>query len=203
MPVAERRWLVAGGVLLVLTVSPPVHLAADSRLWVHMVQHLVLVLAVAPLVALGLPAARWARLPGAPWTAMTAAVLLHGAAVWLWHAPAPFDAAVDASALHVIEHVCLVVTGVWFWRAVLDSVRADLPAVAIAGIFVVTVQGMGLGALMALAPRPWYDGASLSDQQLAGVVMWCPAGFAYLAAAAGVLLRWLARQDRHEAVVAP
>jgi cytochrome c oxidase assembly factor CtaG len=186
--------------VLVVTVSPPVHWLADEELALHMVQHLVLVLAVAPLLSLaGVGVWRWALLPGSPWAAMAWAVVAHGAAMWLWHAPAPFDAAVDAPILHVVEHAFLVVTGVWFWSAVVVAVRADLPAVAVAGIFAVTVEGMGLGALMALAARPWYEGYSLADQQLAGVIMWCPAGFAYLAAAAALLLRWLAAQDRRSA----
>jgi cytochrome c oxidase assembly factor CtaG len=174
------------------------HSWADRELAAHMVQHLLLVIPVAGLVAVGLggPRARALALAGPPWVAMTVAALVHGAAVWFWHAPAPFDAAVDNSGLHLLEHACLLGTAVWFWSAVVAAVRADLPAVAIAGIFVATLQGMALGALMALANRPWYDDASLTDQQVAGVVMWCPAGFAYLGIAAAVLLRWLTRQDR-------
>jgi putative membrane protein len=200
--VTERRLLGAGAALLLLAVSPWMHGWADRELAVHMVQHLVLMIPVAGLFALGLSGrARVLLPPGPAWAAMTLAVLAHGAAVWFWHAPAPFDAAVEHPALHLLEHALLLVTAVWFWAAVVASVRADLPAVAVAGIFVVTLQGMALGALMALAGRPWYAGPSLSDQQVAGVVMWCPAGFAYLGVAAGVLLRWLMRQDREFAVV--
>ncbi len=57
------------------------------------------------------------------------------------------------------------------------------------------------GALMIFSPRPLYPGHAdgvvkwgltlLEDQQLAGLIMWIPAGAAYVLAAALVFLRWL------------
>jgi cytochrome c oxidase assembly factor CtaG len=53
------------------------------------------------------------------------------------------------------------------------------------------IQTGGLGALLTLSPAPWYPAyagrtlafglAPLEDQQLGGLVMWIPAGFAYVA----------------------
>jgi cytochrome c oxidase assembly factor CtaG len=48
---------------------------------------------------------------------------------------------------------------------------------------------------MTLASRPWSDGLPISDQQVAGVIMWCPAGFVYAAAVAAMLYRWLASRE--------
>jgi putative membrane protein len=54
---------------------------------------------------------------------------------------------------------------------------------------------------MTFARAPWYPAYAssvaawgltpLSDQQLAGLVMWVPASFAYLVAALIILRRWL------------
>jgi cytochrome c oxidase assembly factor CtaG len=61
------------------------------------------------------------------------------------------------------------------------------------------------GALITLASRPLYpihtEGVSawgltlLQDQQLAGLVMWIPGGFAFLAALAFVFVKWLQHSD--------
>jgi len=40
-----------------------------------------------------------------------------------------------------------------------------------------------LAALLTFAPAPIYAGASLEQQQLGGLIMWVPAGYALLAAA--------------------
>ena len=50
-----------------------------------------------------------------------------------------------------------------------------------------------LGALMTFSQHAWYGGYALEDQQLAGLVMWIPAGLAYPAAALFIGSRWLRR----------
>jgi cytochrome c oxidase assembly factor CtaG len=64
----------------------------------------------------------------------------------------------------------------------------------------------GLGALLTIAHRPWYSsyGAAaplwgltpLEDQQLAGLVMWVPAGLSYLLATLWIVLVWLRDSER-------
>jgi cytochrome c oxidase assembly factor CtaG len=58
-----------------------------------------------------------------------------------------------------------------------------------------------LGALMALAPRVLYEAQTataavwgltpLEDQQLAGIIMWVPAGTIYAGAALALLAVWI------------
>jgi cytochrome c oxidase assembly factor CtaG len=62
-------------------------------------------------------------------------------------------------------------------------------------VFVVAIQGTALGAIMTLASHPWYAGYDLGDQQLAGVVMWCPAGFIYVGVVAALLYAWLSERE--------
>jgi putative membrane protein len=60
-----------------------------------------------------------------------------------------------------------------------------------------------LGALLSLAPTPWYIPYipqtealgldAVEDQQLGGLVMWVPAGLAYVIAALAVIGRTLLR----------
>jgi putative membrane protein len=96
--------------------------------------------------------------------------------------------------VHGLEHLCLLGTGVGFWWVVLAT-TSRAPGVGMAAVFVVAMQGIALGGLMTLASRPWYAGYRLDDQQIAGVLMWCPAGFVYTAFAAAMLYRWLADRE--------
>jgi cytochrome c oxidase assembly factor CtaG len=62
-----------------------------------------------------------------------------------------------------------------------------------------------LGALMALAPRVLYGAQTataarwgltpLEDQQLAGIIMWVPAGTIYAGAALALLALWIRRSS--------
>jgi cytochrome c oxidase assembly factor CtaG len=63
-----------------------------------------------------------------------------------------------------------------------------------------------LGALIAMAQRPWYLAyydttrpwglTPLEDQQLAGLVMWVPAGIVYTGAALVFIVAWLRESER-------
>jgi cytochrome c oxidase assembly factor CtaG len=70
-------------------------------------------------------------------------------------------------------------------------------------IFLASLPGTLLGALMTLSTAPWYPryatgspAAALRDQQLAGVVMWAVGGMAYVAAGAAVFVIWLRELER-------
>jgi putative membrane protein len=74
-------------------------------------------------------------------------------------------------------------------------------------LFAATGVSSALGALLTLAPTAWYPSyaatttawglSPLEDQQLAGLVMWIPAGFVYLLAAAGLFAAWLQAVEAH------
>ena len=75
--------------------------------------------------------------------------------------------------------------------------------IAVFSLFTTTIQTTLLGALLTLSPRIWYPSygdpatpgglSPLEDQQLAGLIMWVPAGLVYVAAGLallGLLLRY-------------
>jgi putative membrane protein len=137
------------------------------------------------------------------WNALTqpgTATTLHGAAIWIWHVPALFDAAVENDVLHRLQHLSFFVTALLFWWAL---VRRATPGVAVGHLFVTMVHTGVLGALMALAPRVLYTAQTqhaldwnltpLEDQQLAGLIMWVPAGTVYAGAALAFAARWIRR----------
>lgn len=188
----DRARVLGAGGLAVAAAGAALHRPVEAHLWAHMTQHLVFVLVAAPL--LGLSLVRWR--PRTPtWGAVAGWTAAHGVALWLWHLPGPFDAALRSEPLHGVEHLCLLGTGVGFWWVVLATVDSG-PALGMGAVFVIAMQGIGLGGLMTLASEPWYAGFDLGDQQVAGVLMWCPAGFVYTAVAAAMLYRWLAQRER-------
>jgi hypothetical protein len=128
------------------------------------------------------------------------ATTLHAIAIWAWHAPVLFDAAVTNVALHRLQHLCFFATAVLFWWSVLW--RSDRGAAA-GHLFLTMLHTSILGALMALAPRVLYARVSeawgltpLEDQQLAGMVMWIPAGTIYAGAALTLLALWISTSGR-------
>ena len=86
-------------------------------------------------------------------------------------------------------------TGPLFWRVLPGSgphPRLN-PALGVLYVFTVALQGGILRALMTFSSAPWYPAYAagvaawgltpLEDQQLAGLIMWVPAGLVYLVAA--------------------
>ncbi len=98
-----------------------------------------------------------------------------------------------------------------FWQVVAGGRRAVSSGLGIMLVFTMAMQSVFLSALLTFASGPWYSGyesttrawnlAPLADQQLAGVIMWIPAGLVYLGAALALLVRWI-QATEHEVVPA-
>lgn len=213
---------------LVLALLSPLDEVADALFSAHMVQHLILILvaaplcvAAAPIVPLlwGLPApvrravgALWRR-PGAVrrgWGTLTSPGIvftLHTGAIWFWHFPGPYQAALQNEGIHALEHLSFFGTALLFWWLVIQPIGHRRLAYGAALLFVggTLVQGGALGALLMFSPVPWYPahaagahawGMSLmDDQQLAGLIMWIPAGFAYVGTACALFVAWMRDEE--------
>ncbi|HEX6440666.1 MAG TPA: cytochrome c oxidase assembly protein [Stellaceae bacterium] len=120
-----------------------------------------------------------------------------------WHIPGPYGWALRHEPVHVLEHLCFFVSAYAFWSVVIEpsgNRRLDHGATLMFVATAAVLSGLP-GALMVLTQRPFYPihaagaarwGLSLiDDQQLAGLIMWIPAGFAYLAAILVLFARWL------------
>lgn len=213
-----------GGLSVVaLAVASPLDTMAGARLSMHMVQHVLLVGVAAPLIAVGAPlptllwalpdrgrrwlTPRWRRAAngsaGKGWARWTAAALvLQVGALWAWHAPMLYQAALASEVLHALEHASFILTAVVFWWTVAGARHRTTGGAAVLAVFLGTLPATALGALMTLAGRPWYpayarqSGAALEDQQVAGVVMWGFGGLAAVVATVVVFAAWLAALDR-------
>ena len=128
----------------------------------------------------------------------------------LWHLPGLYALALRNEPAHILEHLCFFISAYGFWSVILSrSGRAKLDYGGRA-LFVATAATLsGLpGALMLLASRRLYaahgDGAAqlglsaIEDQQIAGLLMWVIAGFAYTAIVLTLVYYWLGASDRRQ-----
>ena len=203
-----RRWTaaaIAGAGVTAAALLPPLDSLAATSVTAHMAQHTLLIVVAAPLLALGRPLAVLAaavpawRLPrplAAPRPGLAAAA--HAVALWLWHLPPLYDAALARPSVHAAAHATLLGTAVYLWWSVGHG-RARV--VGALWLFVTAIHAGALGALLALSPRPWFRGAELPDQQLAGLLMWVPAGLVLTAIALALLGGWLRAGARRSAVL--
>jgi putative membrane protein len=218
-------FLIGEAVLVVALVSPLDELGG-TLMSAHMVQHGLLIAVAPPLLLLGRPgvAFAWAFpvhkrrsfFASRNWRALARlgnalsrpipAASLHGLALWAWHAPRAFDAALASGWLHALEHASFFGTALLFWRALGNAGAARRVGPALGAAFFTLVHSGLLGALISLAPRllyGWYGAtelwalSALEDQQLAGLLMWVPMGGVYFATCLYLASRLFAPEGRH------
>jgi putative membrane protein len=199
-----------------LALLSPFDAFSDTLFSVHMLQHLLLILGAAPLLAVSdahlvilraFPLAgrralgrTVAAIPGIRYAAHKEAAAWIAAAsfvgtMWFWHIPAAYGWALDNELVHVFEHITLLVTATLFWRVIITSGDRRLsPGMAVVIVSLVGIQGALLSALIMFAPHPLYGAYAnnpLDDQVLAGVLMCIPASFIYLGSTIWALWRML------------
>lgn len=173
-----------GAILMVLIGdSAPVDILSGRYFWVHMVQHLGLLVVIAPLLAasapllplwLGLPVwarklfkipaklnvgralfwvVHWLRQP-----AISCVLLIAG--IWIWHWPPLYDLALRDQAIHDWgEHLTFLAVSVIFWTQVIPSPPLR-PRLGYMGqmvcIGVAMVQNVFLAVLLGFSQVPLY-----------------------------------------------
>jgi putative membrane protein len=195
---SRRKWFAGSVTLIVLLFVSPFCALTSALFSVRAVHHLLLAIALAPLLVLSFP-----RIPlrgsVATWTFTAAAVF------WFWHAPGAYSAALSNDAIYWLMQLSIAGTAMLLWIAVGNS---SLPSAI--GALLATMVAMGLlGALITFAAEPLYAPhltkswpwglTAHEDQQLAGLVMWAPGGGFYLIAAILLAGRWLREQEIAEA----
>lgn len=217
---------VSGWLALAVALSPPLDEWSEQWLAAHMVQHELLMIVAAPLMAVGAPIVGllWAlpsllrsrvvavvhrRFVAALWSMLTSppsAFCLYGVALWVWHVPGLYDYALEHETVHAVEHLCFFGTATFFWWGIAHGRygRTGYGA-AIVYVFATAVHGGLLGALLTVSPRVWYAPyvahhpaglTPLEDQQLAGLLMWVPASLTFVAAGLLLFAAWLRHSER-------
>ena len=168
---------------IVAALDSPIDELADKLFWVHMLQHVLLMMVAAPLLVLaapwlpiwkGLPLSarrtlgswyvrspgwRGVRRTGRRLAAPLVAWILFNLDLWAWHAPALYELTLRHQAVHELEHVSFLVLGVVLWIQVLDSpplhARLDRSS-RVLYVLTAATAAWALAVVLALAPSPLY-----------------------------------------------
>ena len=173
----------AGLLVIFLALATPIDALAEKLLWIHMIQHMLLLTVAPPLIVLGAPwrslwrplplrfrrtvARTVTRSPGlAPIRALgrglvtpVGSLLAFTAGLWLWHLPAAYDLALRSSNVHALEHITFLVVGILFWAQVTASTPAKpkLPRLArVAYVGAGAVSNVLVAMILAFATTPLY-----------------------------------------------
>jgi putative membrane protein len=203
------------GMLVAMLVSPLCNLTV-ALFSARVGQHMVLTLVAAPLLMLGRPQEvlgalrrQQGKSPISGTLEQTLgrasiAGLLFAGFMWLWHAPAPYDATLTSNVVYWAMHLTLIGSALLLWHVILTAGAAG----RLQGVLTCVASSMQmglLGAIITLAPRALYDShaattlpwglTSLEDQQLGGLIMWVPGGAVFLVAALALAASALASMD--------
>lgn len=134
--------------------------------------------------------------------------LLCSGALWFWHLPGPFRWALKSELVHAIEHTCFFVPALLFWALVLEPAAHRRMSYGVT-LLLVAALGMEnglLGAILTFSGHPLYPAyerttgawglTPLEDQQIAGLLMWIPAGLIHLTTLGFSFVAWMRAAER-------
>lgn len=169
----------AGLFFLVTALLSPIDTLGEELFWMHMIQHMIIMMVAAPLMAAGAPdfvmiwslPLRWRRRLGgikrkvdswqSPWYFLWQPLLLwplFAFTLWIWHLPRFYEATLHSYWIHAFQHISFFVTSFLFWRVLLDPIsRLRLSTgMGVLYLFATSLHAMLLGVFMTLSPRVWY-----------------------------------------------
>jgi putative membrane protein len=201
--------------IIFASLNGPLHDLSDYYLFsAHMVQHLLLSLAMPPLMLVGTPG--WLLRPtmenrfvGAFARAVTPPIrcfIIFNVVIALWHLPPLYNTAMEHHSVHIVQHLTFMTASVIMWWPFLSPLP-ELPRLAYPGqmlycfLMVIPMSIIAIYIAMAdhvlypaysIAPRLW--GISpLSDQQIGGLIMWVPGGLLFYVVMTVVFFKWAGR----------
>lgn len=215
---------------LFLALISPIDAMSHTLVSAHMVQHVLLILVAAPLLAISAPGG--ALLRGTPPAVVhttrlvrkavrltptrlqrlrspMARWLLYVVTLWVWHASVVYGAAIENEPVHLLEHAMFLGTAFLVWSAILGPPRVRVSrGLGMLAVFTLGLQSIFLSVLLTFSKEPWYVEYlspppawgldPLTDQQLAGVLMWVPAGFVHTGIVLWLFVRWIRESDEPE-----
>jgi putative copper resistance protein D len=227
-PVPTRRSIAFGLAMLALAVALLSGIDTyDTTLFsVHMVQHILLMMIAAPLIALAAPITLLLRV-ASPGTRQrwilpvlhsrivrflafpVVAWLVFAIVMWGSHFTALFDAALEDPLIHDLEHVIFLSAGLLFWwpAVALDPApwRMSHPVRALY-LFLQMPQNTFLAVVILGASAPLYPHYAsltaswlpdpLADQLLAAGIMWLVGDLVFLTAILAVIYGWMRAEAR-------
>ncbi len=219
----------AGLAVIELALQSPIEHYDTTLFSVHMVQHILLTMIAAPLIAAGAPITLVLRFSRPEFRRGWILPVLHGRAVriltfpvvawilfagvmWGSHFSPVFNAALEDPVVHQLEHLAYVSAALLFWWPVVgvDPSRWRMAhPLRVLYTFLQMPQNTFLALALYASSADLYPhyatlqrtwGPSvLADQQLAGALMWVIGDLTFLVAILFVVVSWMRQEDRDTA----
>ena len=213
----QKIYFGAGLLLMFASLNGPIHDLSDDYLFsAHMVQHLLLTLAIPPLLLAGTPG--WMlrpvlsrrfiapvaqRLTRAPMT-----FVIFNVTFAVWHLPPFYNAAMAHHSLHILEHLMFMAAAVLMWWPLLSQLP-EFPRLAYPGqmlySFLMSIPMSIVAVYIAMADHVLYPAYSaaprvlpltpMEDQLLGALIMWIPGGLIFMIIMTVVFFKWNARGE--------
>src|SRR5437899_1909984 len=198
----QKIYFLSGLVVMFASLNGPIHDLSDDYLFsAHMVQHLLLTLAVPPLLIAGTPGwmlrpalrnkivARVARFLTRPFTCFA----IFNVVIVGWHLPPLYNLAMANHNVHIFEHLMFLASAVLMWWPFLSPLP-ELPRLSYPGqmlyAFLNSLPMSVVAVSIAYADHllyPAYVNAPrvipitpMEDQLLGGLIMWIPGGLIFV-----------------------
>jgi cytochrome c oxidase assembly factor CtaG len=224
-PSNRRRYFLSGLAVMTIALASPLAAYESALLWIHMVQHMLLIFVVAPLLVLGAPLALAVRAASQSFRHRLTGVLhlsviralTHPLVSWLLlavvvgvtHLSPVYNASLENEILHVGEHGLYLVAAVAFWWPVVGidpgASRLSHP-LRIVYLLLAMPQQAWLALSMYSAGSAWYDHydtlarpwgpTPLEDQRAAAVIMWVGGDGLILVALMLAAVAWMKHDER-------
>jgi cytochrome c oxidase assembly factor CtaG len=185
-------WLVGLTLVLVALVSP-LDRISEQLASAHMLQHLILadlvpitlILAFTKILLRPVTRQVHAVERRVGWLAHPAVgVIAYVGVMWLWHVPVFYDAALNHSGVHVLEHLTFAASGSLYWWHLISPIRSRLRLGGMAPVAYMASTKLLVGALgvfLAFYPKLLYSPYAIAgerwgmtdidDQHVAGLIM--------------------------------
>jgi len=217
-PTDTQKVFFASGLLVMFaTLNGPIHDLSDDYLFsAHMVQHLLLTLAIPPLLLAGTPGwmlrpvllRRGIRTVARFFTGARVAFVVFNLTIAFWHLPPFYNAAMAHHSLHIVEHLMFMASAVLMWWPLLSQLP-EFPRLAYPGqmlySFLMSIPMSIVAVYIAMADHvlyPAYNAAPrvlplspLEDQLLGALIMWIPGGLIFMIIMSVIFFKWNARGE--------
>jgi putative membrane protein len=175
------RWrhaaFLSGWTALFLALVSPLHRLGDVLFSAHMLQHEVLLLIAAPLIAASHPSVTMlyafplsGRRSVGGWVSRIervqiitvlfsalSAFLFHALALWIWHIPSLYQATLESDFVHASQHLSFFLSGLFFWSALYGAGRSSMSyGAGVLYVFGTAAHCSALGALLTFSSVLWY-----------------------------------------------
>jgi putative membrane protein len=208
----------AGGLACIfIALISPIDVLGEQMASFHMIQHLLIADAAPILLTLALtkhilrPLTRriqWLERRAGPFGHPAFGVVAYVGAMWLWHIPYLYDAALAHSGIHILEHLSFTAAGLIYWWHLLSPIRSRMRLGGMGPVLYMASTKILVGLLgiaLAFSPTLLYDYTGtylgltpLDDQHVAGLIMALEQSLVMGVALVYLFVRMLNEADRED-----